>query len=87
MFLRENVVRAVVVIAAILIAQPAEACHRFHRWNYPWPQRCKVSPLSAYHAQTLQAPDQSWYVEIVVPPDLGDSLRDPPDGERALGLQ
>jgi hypothetical protein len=27
-----------------LAAQPAEAaaCHRFHHWAYPWPQRCGV---------------------------------------------
>jgi hypothetical protein len=67
--------RAAIVITAILVAQPAEACHRFARWNYPWPQRCRVTPLSAYHAQTLpqaKAPedDPSWYFEIVVPPDL-----------------
>jgi len=23
-----------------LITTPAEACHRFHTWKYPWPQQC-----------------------------------------------
>jgi hypothetical protein len=28
-----------------LAVQPAEAaaCHRFHHWAYPWPQRCSVA--------------------------------------------
>ena len=26
----------------LLLATPAEACHKFSRWHYPWPQRCEV---------------------------------------------
>lgn len=43
-----------IALALILAAQPAqaEACHRFSRWYYPYPQRCSVSShqvrLAAY---------------------------------------
>lgn len=30
-----------VLLFAALYPQPAEACHRFSRWYYPEPQRCK----------------------------------------------
>ena len=33
--------RVVLALALVLVAsQPAQACHRFQRWNYPFPQRC-----------------------------------------------
>lgn len=35
------ILRFVVTIGLLaLAAWPADACHRFHVWNYPWPQRC-----------------------------------------------
>jgi hypothetical protein len=37
------------VVASLLLltlVEPAPACHRFSRWNYPWPQRCSVRPVS-----------------------------------------
>ena len=32
----------IALIIAILLAQspPAAACHRFHDWRFPYPQRC-----------------------------------------------
>jgi hypothetical protein len=36
-------VKPVLALAALMMtAAPAEACHRFARWHYPWPQRCGV---------------------------------------------
>jgi hypothetical protein len=30
----------------LLFSTPAEACHRFHYWAYPFPQRCpSAGPL------------------------------------------
>jgi hypothetical protein len=39
--------RAVLVGALLLSlgATDAEACHRFSRWYYPYPQRCDTRPL------------------------------------------
>jgi hypothetical protein len=39
--------RAVLIGAflASLGATDAEACHRFSRWYYPYPQRCDTRPL------------------------------------------
>lgn len=34
------------VATLMLVAQPAEACHRYHEWYYPTPQRCSVSSNS-----------------------------------------
>lgn len=42
------------LIVAVVLASPAQACHRFHVWNYPFPQRCEVA-------------DHSWFVELVLP--------------------
>ncbi len=48
-------------MAFMLVATPAAACHRFHTWRYPWPQRCGVAAPAP-----VQAPqDRSYYVEIV----------------------
>lgn len=43
-----------IVVAAALMVSPAQACHRFSVWKYPFPQRCSVP------AQV----DRSWFVEI-----------------------
>jgi hypothetical protein len=51
-------------VAALLIAQPAQA-HCFSVWNYPTPQHCG-SKIMAHRASE----DKSWYVEITsVPPE------------------
>jgi hypothetical protein len=40
------------------VVSPAQACHRFSVWKYPFPQRCAVARVQA-------APeDRSWFVEI-----------------------
>ena len=31
---------ALALVVGLLASQPAQACHRFQRWNYPFPQRC-----------------------------------------------
>lgn len=46
-----------IVVAAALMVSPAQACHRFSVWKYPFPQRCAVA----------QQVDRSWFVEIGVP--------------------
>lgn len=47
-------------LAALVAATPAHACHRFHVWKYPYPQRCAV-------AKAQVPEDRSWYVEFVLP--------------------
>lgn len=32
-----------IVIALVLLTTPAEACHRFSAWFYPWPQPCAAA--------------------------------------------
>ncbi len=49
---------------ALFSIQPADACHRFHTWRYPWPQRCGVAVPAPLHASQ----DRSYYVEITSPP-------------------
>ena len=47
-----------IVGTALLMVSPAQACHRFRVWNFPYPQRCSVAHVQA-------APeDRSWFVEI-----------------------
>ena len=38
-----------------LVVSPAQACHRFSVWKYPFPQRCAVARVQE---------DRSWFVEI-----------------------
>jgi len=46
------VTRLALAVAALLaITTPSDACHRYSRWAYPWPQKCpptarRVSPPS-----------------------------------------
>ena len=40
--------RIKIIVAAMLVAQPALACHRFSKWYYPFPQRCYVTTKVAY---------------------------------------
>lgn len=48
-----------IVLAASLMVSPAQACHRFSVWKYPFPQRCSVAQLQL---------DHSWYVELTDAP-------------------
>ena len=45
-----------IVVVAALMVSPAQACHRFSVWKYPFPQRCAVAHV--------QQEDRSWFVEI-----------------------
>ena len=47
-----------IVLAAALMVSPAQACHRFSVWKFPYPQRCSVA-----HVHAVQE-DRSWFVEI-----------------------
>ena len=47
----------IVTAAAMLMVSPAQACHRFSVWKYPFPQRCAV----------VAQVDRSWFVEITDP--------------------
>ena len=63
----------VLLIGATL--QPAQACHKFTRWNFPWPQRCGA-PVK-HERQTrlvLTAPseDRTAAPDIVIVPELLD---------------
>jgi hypothetical protein len=50
-------------LAAVLLlfSTPAEACHRFHHWAYPFPQRC---PSAGPESQAVPVPAS---VEIPLP--------------------
>ena len=52
----------------LVCSQPALACHRFHVWNYPTPQRCGFTAL-ARHAPS-PAPEERVNVEITITPEL-----------------
>lgn len=52
-----------IVLAAALMVSPAQACHRFSVWKYPFPQRCAVAQVQV---------DHSWFVEIGAEADQVD---------------
>lgn len=79
-------IRVLLALEIILTsAPPALACHRFHVWRFPWPQRCGVfrdfrtpgTPVVLIKADNHPAEDKDWSVEITkLPPDLEGILRD-----------
>jgi hypothetical protein len=44
---------ALAVIVIALATDSADACHRFHRWSYPWPQSCRATALAPKSAFRL----------------------------------
>ena len=52
-----------------LVVSPAQACHRFSVWKYPFPQRCAVA--------RVQQEDRSWFVEIGAEAAPGADARTP----------
>ena len=44
---------AIVTVVLLLGMDTASACHRFARWNYPWPQQCRVTALAPKSAFRL----------------------------------
>jgi hypothetical protein len=64
-------VRGFVLALALVSAQPAWACHRFHNWRYPWPQRCGIiSARAAHPAPKLATVEETVSVEITITPTL-----------------
>ena len=59
--------RAFVVVLALVSAQPALACHRFHVWRYPTPQHCGFIALVAHRAPV---PEERVSIEITITPEL-----------------
>jgi hypothetical protein len=45
------------LVLSLAMDAPAAACHRFHVWRYPWPQRCDAPRLRV--ATVRIAPRQS----------------------------
>lgn len=63
--------KALAVVLALVAAQPAQACHRFARWHYPFPQRCEIIRIAAAHpASKLATGEERVNVEIMLPPEL-----------------
>ena len=44
-----------IVLAAALMVSPAQACHRFSVWKFPFPQRCVVAQVQV---------DHTWFVDV-----------------------
>jgi hypothetical protein len=61
-------------LALILLATPAEACHRFSVWQYPYPQRCRVEVSPPPKPPPLPALDQ-WIDPPDAPGELGERLK------------
>ena len=64
----------IAVLGLLGASSQAQACHRFSRWYFPWPQHCspllRSAPTRALAAVVAApAPDASWYVEITKLPD------------------
>ena len=64
--------RAFVVALALVSAQPALACHRFHVWRYPTPQRCGIIIAQAAHPASRLATvgEERVSIEITITPEL-----------------
>ena len=64
--------RAFVVVLALVSAQPALACHRFHVWRYPTPQRCGIIFAQAAHPAPKLAivGEERVSIEITITPEL-----------------
>lgn len=58
-----------IVVVAALMVSPAQACHRFSVWKYPFPQRCAVA--------RVQQEDRSWFVDIGAEADPAPDARTP----------
>jgi len=70
-------VRTPVILALVLVTlQPAQACHRFHVWRYPWRQQCSTQAtraaltLPVQTAVHVQTPEERVTVEITLTSEL-----------------
>ena len=77
-------------LATILLVgatvQPAQACHRFAHWKYPWPQRCGAVHSKPHYAALIlpdarrrsslvpsaPQPENRTAPDIVITPELLD---------------
>lgn len=50
--------RALAVIVALLVAEPATACHHFRYWHFRHPQRCAVHARRVMMAERTPAREE-----------------------------
>jgi hypothetical protein len=43
-------------VCLTLVAQPAQACHRYSRWYYPYPQKCGATRYAAITPEPVARP-------------------------------
>jgi hypothetical protein len=78
--------------ALVLLATPADACHRFSVWRYPYPQRCglrvvqlEAPPAPAPEPKPPEPPEADIPLpsleNMVFPPDTTDEA-----GQRLKGI-
>lgn len=60
---------ALAFVLVLLAVQPADACHRFKRWKYPWPQQCGTK-FVAHVAASAKPQDERVDLEITITPEL-----------------
>jgi hypothetical protein len=73
--------RAALIAAALLTAQPAAAaCHVFRYWAFPWPQRCPAHAHSAQFVSRQKAAMNYRPSDMEIPlPDVTFVPMDEPD--------
>jgi len=75
-------------LALVLLATPANACHRFSVWRFPYPQRCGLRVVqleAAPEPKPLEPPEADIPLpsleNMVFPPDTTDEA-----GQRLKGI-
>ena len=66
-------------IVFVVAPSEADACHRFSKWSYPWPQRCSVE---SFRLRVLPLPPER--IEIALP--ALEWVECPPGDERIVGI-
>jgi hypothetical protein len=73
------------LVLSLAMDAPAAACHRFHVWRYPWPQRCdaprpigvalvRIAPSpSAVNEETLKETPKKETPPPIPLPSLADA--------------
>ena len=71
---------ALIFAATLALMAPAEACHRYSHWAYPWPQKCgpETAPPSAPEKPRVAKRENRFKASHIIVPTVPARASDSP---------
>ena len=71
---------ALIFAASLAVVAPAEACHRYSHWAYPWPQKCgaETDPVPVAEKPRVAKRENRFKTSHIIVPTVPAGASDSP---------